>query len=59
MVNKDPIVSEVWKTREQLIEQHGSLENFLEHIKQQEQQHSEKLVDPTTLKKTADKRLAF
>jgi heme-degrading monooxygenase HmoA len=51
MADKDPIVEEVWKSREQLLEQHGGLEGFLEHIKKQEQKHPERLVDPRSIKK--------
>lgn len=49
-INEDLIIEEVWKSREQLLEQHGGLDGFLEHIKKQEQEHPEKLVDPKQVK---------
>lgn len=54
MAYRDPIVEEVWKSREQLLEQHGGLEGFLEYIKKQEQEHPERLVDPKQVKNVKD-----
>lgn len=45
-LNEDPIIGEIRKSREQLLENHGSLDGFLEHIRKQEQEHPEKLIDP-------------
>lgn len=59
MAYRDPIVEEVWKSREQLLEQHGGLEGFLEYIKKQEQEHPEKLVDPKQVKNAKDNRIAL
>ncbi|WP_094545739.1 hypothetical protein [Petroclostridium xylanilyticum] len=59
MAYRDPIVEEVWKSREQLLEQHGGLEGFLEYIKKQEQEHPERLVDPKQVKNVKDNRIAL
>lgn len=59
MAYRDPIVVEVWKSREQLLEQHGGLEGFLDYIKKQEQEHPEKLVDPKQVKNIKDNRIAL
>jgi hypothetical protein len=52
---RDPIVEEVWKSREQLLEQHGGLEGFLEYIRKQEQEHPERLVIKEQLKASEQK----
>jgi len=58
MVNKDPIVEEVWKTREQLLEKHGGLEGFLEYIKKQEQGHPERIITPEQVKSDGKNNIA-
>lgn len=55
MAYSDPIVEEVWKSREQLLEQYGGLEGFLEHIKKQEQEHPERLVTKEQLNESEPK----
>lgn len=59
MAYRYPIVEEVWKSREVLLEQHGGLEGFLRYIRKQEQEHSEKLVDPKQAKDAKDKRFVL
>lgn len=44
MAWEDPIVEEVRKNREKLLEEHGGLENFLEYIQEREQKRTEHLV---------------
>lgn len=50
MGRKDPIIEEVWKSREALLEQYGGIAGFLEHIKKQEQEHPERIVTPKQVK---------
>lgn len=50
MTYRDPIVEEVWNSREKLLEQHGGLDGFLEYIRKQEQKHPEKLIEPEQVK---------
>jgi len=59
MAYRDPIVEEVWKLRELLLEQHGGLGGFLRYIRIQEQEHPEKLVDPKQGKNAKDKRIVL
>lgn len=43
-MNDDPIVEEVHRTRERLLEQHGGMDGFLEHIRGLQEQMRERVV---------------
>ena len=40
----DPLVDEVRRTRQRLIAEHGGLHGWVEHLKEQQERHPEKLV---------------
>ncbi len=50
MENKDSIIKSVWKSRGLLLEKHGGIEGFIEHIKKMEQEHPERLITPDQVK---------
>ena len=41
---QDPIVEEVRKIREQLLEKHGGFDNFVNYLKKMEKKHKERVV---------------
>lgn len=48
----DPLIDEVRATRERLVREHGGLRGWVEHLKQLQKQHPDRLVSrgeqPTT-----------
>jgi len=40
----DPIVEEVHKTRERLLEEHGGIEGFLRHIRLMQEQMKDRII---------------
>lgn len=54
---EDPVVEEVHQTRERLLEEHGGMEGFLEHIRQVQEQMKDRVVrlEPKTPVETARK----
>ena len=40
----DPLIDDVRKTRQRLVEEHGGLQGWLDHLRELQQQHPEKLV---------------
>lgn len=50
MAWEDPIVSEVRRLREQLLEEAGGFEEYIKKLQLQELEHPEKLVDKSQLK---------
>lgn len=40
----DPIVEEIHRTREQLLEQHGGFEGYLKHVNELQEELKERLV---------------
>ncbi len=43
---KDPIVDEVRKIREQLLEKHGGFNGFISYLKKMEEKHKERVAKP-------------
>ncbi len=50
MARKNPIIEEVWKSREMLLEEHGGIEGFLKFIKKQEREHPDRMITPEQVK---------
>lgn len=51
-----PIVDEVHKIREEILQQYGSLREYHEAVVEQQKQYKDRLVSyPTKIKKTAEK----
>lgn len=50
--NPDPLIDQVRGTRQRLIEEHGDLRGWVDHLQQMQRQHPEKLV-PQSLKSGA------
>lgn len=46
----DPIVEEVRRNREALLEEHGGLAGLIEYLKKQENEHTERIVTKEQLK---------
>jgi len=40
----DPLIDDVRKTRHRLVQEHGGLEGWLEHLRALQQEHPEKLI---------------
>lgn len=41
---EDPVVEEVHRTRERLLEKHGGMEGFLKHIREVQKQMKDRIV---------------
>jgi hypothetical protein len=41
---KDPVVEEIHRIRQELLEEHGGIEGYLEHIKKVEEEFAGRLV---------------
>ena len=41
---EDPIVAEIHKIREELLEEHGGFESYLEHIRQLQEELKDRIV---------------
>jgi hypothetical protein len=52
---EDPIVEEVRKAREQILEETGGMEEYFEVLKKKEAEHPEKLVTKEQLKSATPK----
>ncbi|MCL6589654.1 MAG: hypothetical protein K6U80_06850 [Firmicutes bacterium] len=52
---EDPIVQEVRKTREQILEETGGLAEYFEVLKKKEAEHPEKLITKEQLKSATPK----
>jgi hypothetical protein len=50
MAWEDPIVTEVKRIREMLMEDAGGFEAYIKKLQQQEQEHPERLIDKEELK---------
>lgn len=50
MESRDPIVEETWKSREQLLEQHGGLEGYFE-ISESNNRNIRTLAEPNNVKR--------
>ena len=55
MAWEDPIVNEVRRIREQLMEDAGGFDEYIKKLQGQELKHYEKIVDKEQLKKVSDK----
>jgi hypothetical protein len=43
-MSEDPIVAEVHKTRERLLEEYGGMEGFLQHVREMQKQMKDRVV---------------